>query len=268
MRDPAENGITEASQNRATVMLERLTEPSDLVHADEGAAERDEGEVDVLASLVAHGQATQARQPGVCAFHHPAVPAQALTAIHAAPGNAGLDAPPATVPAAAAEVVSLVGVQLVRPASRSATLARAHRRDGVERGGKLGAVVPVGPAQNDAERGAARVRDDVPFGARLAAIRGIWARRRSPFFAGTEALSSAARLQSICPAPSRRSSSTRCKADHTPAWCQSRNRRQQVMPDPHPISAGRYSHGSPVLSTNRMPVSAARSCTNGRPPRG
>ncbi len=53
-----------------------------------------------------------------------------------------------------------------------------------------------------------------------------------------------------------------------PACCQSRSRRQQVMPLPQPISAGRYSHGSPVLSTNRMPVSAARSGTGGRPPFG
>ena len=40
------------------------------------------------------------------------------------------------------------------------------------------------------------------------------------------------------------------------------------MPEPHPISAGRYSQGSPVLSTNRMPVSAARCETGGRPPLG
>ena len=35
-----------------------------------------------------------------------------------------------------------------------------------------------------------------------------------------------------------------------------------------PIWAGRYSHGSPVLSTNRMPVSAARSGRRGRLPFG
>jgi len=52
------------------------------------------------------------------------------------------------------------------------------------------------------------------------------------------------------------------------ARCQSRRRRQQVMPDPQPISCGRYSHGMPVLRTKRIPVSAARSATIGRPPLG
>ncbi len=40
------------------------------------------------------------------------------------------------------------------------------------------------------------------------------------------------------------------------------------MPEPHPISAGKYSHGSPVLSTNKMPASAARFVTGGLPPLG
>jgi hypothetical protein len=40
------------------------------------------------------------------------------------------------------------------------------------------------------------------------------------------------------------------------------------MPLPQPISAGRYSQGIPVFSTNRIPVSAARSDTRGRPPFG
>ena len=33
------------------------------------------------------------------------------------------------------------------------------------------------------------------------------------------------------------------------------------MPQPQPISCGRYSHGMPVFSTKMMPVSAARSGT-------
>ena len=56
---------------------------------------------------------------------------------------------------------------------------------------------------------------------------------------------------------------------HTPACCQCRRRRQQVMPLPHPISCGGYSHGMPVFSTKMIPVSAARSGpVNGCPPVG
>ncbi|MBB3172871.1 hypothetical protein FHR90_000685 [Endobacter medicaginis] len=65
-----------------------------------------------------------------------------------------------------------------------------------------------------------------------------------------------------------RRSSSRCSASHTPASCQSRRRRQQVMPDPHPISSGSISHWMPVRRTNRIPLSAARSATRGLPPFG
>jgi hypothetical protein len=54
----------------------------------------------------------------------------------------------------------------------------------------------------------------------------------------------------------------------TPAWYQSRSLRQHAILLPHPISAGKYSQGMPVFSTNRTPVSAARSDTRGRPPLG
>ncbi len=54
----------------------------------------------------------------------------------------------------------------------------------------------------------------------------------------------------------------------TPAACQSRRRRQQVTPEPQPISWGSISQGMPDFSTKMMPVSAARSGTRGRPPLG
>ena len=41
----------------------RSTKPPGLVEADEGAAERGEGEADVCAALVAHRQAPEAVQP-------------------------------------------------------------------------------------------------------------------------------------------------------------------------------------------------------------
>jgi len=70
--------------------------------------------------------------------------------------------------------------------------------------------------------------------------------------------------------PSRRRSSARrvsCKRRQTPARSHSNRRRQHVLPEPHPISRGNICHGNPPRSTNRMPVSAARSETRGRPPR-
>ncbi len=56
------------------------------------------------------------------------------------------------------------------------------------------------------------------------------------------------------------------RVSQTPSACQSRKRRQHVIPLPKPSSLGRSSHGIPVCKTNRMPFNAARSSTRGRPP--
>jgi hypothetical protein len=90
-------------------------------------------------------------------------------------------------------------------------------------------------------------------------------RRGGPYvFAATDALSRLARLQSKCPASDRRSSSTRCSAAQTPASCQSRNRRQQVMPE-QPSSRGSISQGMPERSTKMMPARVSRLSQRGRP---
>jgi hypothetical protein len=85
--------------------------------------------------------------------------------------------------------------------------------------------------------------------------------------AGTLVESMLARDQSIWSASPRRWRSVRSSRRHTPAACQSRNRRQQVLPLPQPSSAGSRAHGVPVRSTKRIPARAARSATRGRPPR-
>jgi hypothetical protein len=75
--------------------------------------------------------------------------------------------------------------------------------------------VPVGRAQHEAERRALPVDHDMPLGARLAAIRRARAGRGAPLFAGTEALSSAARLQSILSASRNRASRILCRLNRT-----------------------------------------------------
>jgi hypothetical protein len=82
------------------------------------------------------------------------------------------------------------------------------------------------------------------------------------------ALSTHARDQSIWSASPKRFRRVWCNLRQTPALCQSRRRRQQVIPEPQPISWGSISQGIPVLSTNRMPARQARSGMRGRPPLG
>ena len=224
--------------------------------------------MDVGAALVADGQASVAGEPGEGTLHHPAVSSEAGAALDATACDARGDATGAALPAAATVVVGLIGVEFARPLPWAAAMADPDPRHGIQGGRQHHAIVPVGPAERQAKRRAAGVRDEVALRAWLAAIRRVRARLGAPLFAGTVALSSAARRQSICPAACNRSSSRRCKAAQTPAACQSRSRRQQLIPQPQPISAGSLSHGMPLTSTNTIPVNAARSASRGRPPLG
>ena len=101
-----------------------------------------------------------------------------------------------------------------------------------------------------------------PCGERLGSVQFF-----PPRIARTDPLSTTAQRWSS--RPRRRSSARRvsCKRRQTPARSHSTKRRQHVLPEPHPISRGNICHGNLPRSTNRMPVSAARSETRGRPPR-
>jgi hypothetical protein len=115
-----------------------------LAEADEGATEGDKGEVDVGASLVAHHQATRTVQPGVRALHDPAVLAEALATADPAPGDAGRGAAGAALPAIAAMVIALVGMEFVRASARAIAPGIAEWRNSVQRQGEHLAVVLVG----------------------------------------------------------------------------------------------------------------------------
>jgi hypothetical protein len=75
LRSPRHRPKRQGSVRRG-VMSKRLTEPFDLVEGDETGREAGERLIDVGASLVADGQATEAIEPGVGAFDHPAVAAE------------------------------------------------------------------------------------------------------------------------------------------------------------------------------------------------
>lgn len=63
--------------------------------------------------LVANSQPAVADEPGERALDHPPVPPQQLARLFAPPSDAALDATSAQRLAAVAEVVTLVGVQLL-----------------------------------------------------------------------------------------------------------------------------------------------------------
>jgi hypothetical protein len=130
------------------------------------------------------------------------------------------------------------------------------------------AVVDIGRRDDHCQREAASLNHNMPLRARFAAIRRVGSAGFAPPGAGTLAESSVARDQSKRPASLSRWSKVRCRRSHRPTCCQSRSRRQHVIPLPQPNSWGSISQGIPLFSTKIMPVRAARLLMRGRPPLG
>lgn len=223
--------------------------------------------MDVEPALVADGEAPKFLEPSEAALDDPSMSTEFPTGFDTTPGNPRLDLPAMAGPSTATMIIRLVRVQLVRPASRATAFA-CNGRYRVEQCFEGHAVVDVGSCQKESERNAPAIGDQVTLGSRFASIGRVRAGRLAPFLAAMDELSMQARLQSIRSASRRCRSNSRCRRSHTPAVCQSRSRRQQVTPEPQPISIGSISHGMPVRRTNNMPVRAARAGMRGRPPLG
>ena len=216
--------------------------------ADERAREIEEGLVQLFSSFIPDRQAAVVVEPGHRALHDPTVAPQPSPVLDPLARDADLDAAAMQVAAAVPHVVALVRVQLVRAAAWPAAgpLDRSDRlHDGLE--DRL--VWALRPGQARRQWEAPAVDRDMPLGARLAAIGRIRADGSPPFFARRLALSTHTRDQSIRSAAPSLSRRTRWRACHTPASCQSRSRRQQVLPLPQPSASGNAFQPMPVLRT-------------------
>jgi hypothetical protein len=223
--------------------------------------------MDIFSSLVSNLEPALAIQPGQRPFHHPAVTPKLLARLDASTRNSRGDSSlPQCLPTKP-KVIPLVSVQLARPLPWSPSWA-TNRLNSINRFLQHLAVVDVGCRMRYRERDSSSVDHKMALRARFSAIRWVRPGLFAPPGAGTLAESSEARDQSSWSDSPRRSSNTWWILFHTPASCQSRRRRQQVMPLPHPISWGSNSQGMPVRSTKSIPVSTLRSGMRGRPPFG
>ena len=232
--------------------------------ADPDTAQCEERLVDVGAAFPSDAQASELVQPAQRALHHPTVDSQPAAVGSETSRHHRLDATKPELLAMPFGVVPPVALNPVRSEPGPAHPA-GNRRDRVHQRQQLGHIIAVRTREDDRQRDAIRVRDDVMFGAVLPAIRRVGADLRPPKTARTEALSTTAREKSIWSAPRSRASKARCTSSHTPASCQSRSRRQHVMPEPQPISWGKSSQGIPVFNTKRIPVRTWRSSSGLRP---
>lgn len=220
--------------------------------------------MDVDSPFVANPKTAVLMEPADRALDDPAGGAETAAVCGPAMGEHGLNVPLSQLGLVRLRVVRAVALDARRAEARAPAFA-LERRDGVDEREELGDVVSIRTSERDHQREALRFGEDMVLAARPRAIRRIGTRLGPPFTARMLELSTTARDQSIWPAWWNASSSARWSFFHAPAACQSRSRRQQVIPDPQPISLGRYSQGQPLISTKMIPVNAARSGTRGRP---
>ena len=216
-------------------------------------------------TFIPDGESSKAMKPRDRSFDHPpraTEPAAVAAAI--AVSDERRDAPPPHLGAVAFGIVAAIPLDDRRaPARRPRpTTDRRQRIDQLE---QLRDVRSIRRGQRRDERNPVGVGKNMMLRPGLAAI----GRVRSSFFppriARSDALSTMARARSK--RPRRRNSASRaaCSRFHTPARCHLANRRQHVIPEPQPISRGSMRHGMPLRSTNRIPVSTARSGIGVRP---
>jgi hypothetical protein len=231
--------------------------------ADQDAPQRKECFVDIWSSFKTNPQTAELVKPTVRAFDNPSKHAQAAAVLGVAFGEHRSNATPPQPRAMGFGIVRPIALNTFGtpplPTSAANIRNRIHQRD------QLRYVVSISSRQRRRQWDAVGIGEHVMLRARFAAIRGIRASLRPPKTARTDVLSTTTRDQSICSASSSLWSNTQRMVSHTPASCQSRSRRQHVMPDPHPISLGKYSQGMPVLRTNNIPVSTERLSFGFRP---
>jgi len=220
--------------------------------------------VDARSTFVPHVEAAKLMEPRQRALDDPARPAEATPMLSPALGQLRLDAAAVEDVAVGLRIIAAVALHEIG-FSPGATWPPPHRRHRLDQGQEFRDVIPVGGGQPRCKRNPLRVSEKVMFRPRLTAI----GRVRSSFFpprsARMEELSAMARARFNRPRWRNSASRTACRRRQTPARCQRTSRRQQVLPDPHPISFGSICQGRPLRNTNRIPVKAARSGTGGRP---
>ena len=139
------------------------------------------------------------------------------------------------------------------------------RRDGIEQRPRRRRVVDVGPVRSAASGMPVRSTTTWRFVPGLPRSVGFGPARCPPFGRHAGAVQRGAAPVDAVGFPQAIEQAW-CRRSHTPASCQSRRRRQQVIPEPQPNSCGSTSQGMPDLededdASQRGPIGHARSAT-------
>lgn len=223
--------------------------------------------MNIITSFITNSQSAKLMQPGKCAFHHPAKYTQAAAVFRSAFCQNRTYAKFVQFVSMWLTVVSSISLNIIRFLTRTTYLA-CNWRNRSDQWQQLSYIMTIGPGDFHCERDSIGISDNVMFRPQFPSIRCIRTRFRPPKTARTEAESTTAREKSILSFSRKWLSRMRCIFSHIPASCHSFRRRQHVIPEPQPISFGKYCHGMPVLSTKIIPVKALRSSKGGLPPLG
>lgn len=220
--------------------------------------------MNIRTTLITNSQSTKLVQPGKGTLNHPTSFAQATAISGSSFSQQCLDVQKSQDNPVWLRIITSITLNNSRSFSRM-TLLTSYRRNCLNQWDKLSDIMTVCTSDSCRERNSISIGNYMVLTAVFASVRGIWACFLPPKTARTEAESTTAREKSILSAFRNLLSRMRCILSQTPAFCQSRSLRQQVIPEPHPISLGRCSQPIPVLSTKSIPVRAARSQTGFRP---
>ena len=219
--------------------------------------------MDIRSSFIANPQTAELVKPTVRAFDHPAKHAQTTAVFLVAFGEHRSNATPPQSLAMGFGIVRSIALNALRSSPLSAFAAdfgnRVHQRD------QLRYIVRIGPGQRGRQGDAVGIGEHVMLRARFAAIRGIRARLRPQ----------KPPARTCCP---RRPATSRF-AWRPPIAAATRNGSSPIRlllasrgaaanrscPIHIPFPLGKYSHGMPVLRTNRIPVSTERLSFGFRP---
>ena len=220
--------------------------------------------MDAWTAFIPQIEATKSMEPGQGSFDDPARASESAAVGTAAFRQLAGNPAPLEFVAMRLRVIPAVPLHDARLPQRP-TRAAAQGRNAVDEWQQLGHIVSVRRRETRDDRNPVRVGKNMMFRPGLTAI----GRVRSSFFpprsARSEALSTTARAKSSRPRRRSSVSKARWSRFQTPARCHRTRRRQQVLPDPQPISFGSIFHGIPLRSTNRIPVNTARSGIGFRP---
>ncbi len=214
--------------------------------------------------VVADLEAPGISNPGQCTFNDPANLAQAAPMRHTGARQVVLDTTALEPFTISWRPVRAVTVEILRTPPRTAARTMDRRNLIQERQG-LHRIVPLSAAYDNGKRRPASVDKEVALRALFRPVRRILARIGPPKTARILWLSITALVQSIFSSRPSRSSNSCRSLFHTPRRCQYRRRRQQVTPEPQPISWGNIHQGMPLCKTKTIPAKQARSSTGGRP---